>query len=376
MRQKQKITHLQKPKRIRKNKKDFLRGSIVREEPKVMYGNASIPLPYIVLFLALSGTIIGYTSLTFLFTKIHVNTPSLLSLFFAYLSALKLPHIMLPSITIPAIPLPYLAIPALRISLPTIHISLPSISINLSPLFTWIEQSVAETIPALISFMNPLPFWTEVFSTTIQAVAISCVWTLSFLESLHLMETAENVVTQTGTGVQWLAVVFGEYVKVLGIWLVGIMQTFFQLSRSLLIALVEATIQHFIILKESIAMSWDFLEIVVLYIINLQTNMTELYITGIKIFFFETFTIVISIINTFMFVGETIALSIWHVFVVIFDWLLSILFAIKKSIDQTLAAIAAVIHLGDPLYNAIGESINELFTAMGATITLLPKILK
>lgn len=369
MRRRQRITQLQKPKRIRKNKKDFLRGQVVRSEPKVMYDNARIPLPYILLFLALSGTIIGYTSLNFLLTKIHVNTPSLLNPFFAYLSTMKLPHVTLPSITIPAIPMPSVAIPSLQISLPTIHVSLPSISIDLSPLFTWIEQSVRQTIPAIISFMNPFPFWTEVFSTTKQAMIVSFVWFFSFIQSMHPVET-------TGNGMHSLGLLFEEYLATVSVWFSIAIQSIIQFCSLSLRYLTGETIYHIQTLTESLFISWQLIETIALFVINMQTNLTLLCISGIKIFFLETFTILVTIVNAFVFVGETIALFIWHGLVATFDWCINVLLAIKKSIDQILTAIAAVIHLGDPLYRAIGDSINELFIGMGAVITFMPKILK
>ncbi len=420
MRQKQKINYLQKPKRIRKSKKDFLRGSREQMESKMHYDNTIIPLPYILLFSLLAATIIGYTSITFLFGRIHIDAVPLYNFIRSSLSSVHVPHVKLPMISISTPHIPALPVP----------------SINLPPLFTLLIKTAnvllkttEKDVSAVLPYLNLLPLLVEIFMKTAHFLINTILWIFTnlgavtvwtskavqtnftiLIKSIHPAQIMKTLLSFCivlffsglkiiNNGSLWVFQILGDYLVLLGNFLsitgtflqyliLNIGRTLFQATITIVTALIEMTVRNLSLLLQTITTA---------------ISITSTFIISILLFTFQEITIflvwqwnvlrgeVISTINvaqtvyTFLlhvtillFQGilygvESTLKFIFYILMIIFNWMVSIVMATKRTIDNTLGTIGAFIHLGDPLYQAIGASINDLFSSMGATASLTGK---
>lgn len=356
--------YLQKPKRIRKSKKEFLRGEILRTETKHAVNKIGIPLPYLFLFFALTATIIGYTSFSFLFSRIHIDG-SMFNFVSAALSIIHLPQI--PHVTMPRIDISFMITP-------------------------------------ILSYFNPIPYWTVVFSTSAQMTAVFSIWiitqtyelirfvinsaqttAISLWRSAHpvqLLETALSAIASLSisimlsisNGTLWVIKTAAEYISMVGtgisaaglfVFNAGAVLGMYILHAIIFISLslIELTFQHITAQYQSVITTSSLL----LDFINTDRTLTNQVIIVISIQIWE----LLVLIYTILLYGITLLWNgMLHVLTIIFDWILSVLMAIKRSIDAMFGAIGAGIHLCDPLYAAIGSSVKDLFGGMGATFSV------
>ncbi|HSW88302.1 MAG TPA: hypothetical protein VLG12_04015 [Candidatus Saccharimonadales bacterium] len=412
MRQKQRVKYLQKPKRIRKNKKDFLRGNREIVESKVHYDNTIIPLPYVLLFSLLAATIIGYTSITFLFERIHVDVTPLLSFIKSSLSAIHIPHITIPTITIPMPHIPTIPTPSIDVSpllelamqntaIISLHVILTEARI-LIPAFAGMTRVVAkEIVSTTTHFLTITITWTltnlEIF--TIQAITTAQINATSLAKSIHPVQIMQAgisafgiVVLKTlrtiGNGSVWIYAAFGGYLVLIGnilsasgIFLLhaAIIVGMFLLQAVVLSVtkLIEITGNHLTLLLQTTETTILFVFQEITIFLTLQWKIL-IYITTVTISSLQAMCMlllhgIISLFQGILYILESILTFIVSILVIIFDWIVSVIMAIKRGIDNTLGAIAAFIHLGDPLYRVIGSSINDLFSSMGATASITGK---
>lgn len=389
-----KLTHLQKSKRIRKNKKDFLRGKVQTKPTKITTESTVIPLQYVLLFCLFITTIIGYVSLTFLVSKIQINSN-------IYNEARS----SLPTIQFPSIHLPHLSIPMPHIPIP---------GIDTARVTKPIGNIIARLVAILLQYGNPIPYWTNVFAIASQAIWIGMVWialhinhiwtqlikTLqtngtAFLREIHpaeiLQTTLSAITSALLNSAQWIGRTGSDYLSLLGngistsITVVGnsitrVLITILQLTGIVTIALATSAQQHIAFLYQTILFAMAYTAI---SLENLQIETTTLLLNILLVILHGVITGILYLVQGIellfkgiMFVLASIGTAILHMGIAIINWCISILTAIRKWLDATLGAIGAFIHLGDPLYNVIGESVGNLVSGMGEAFSVTAKAIQ